>query len=360
MSQQPACRPSRTGTILVVGCGLIGTSVALASVRGGCTVYLRDLDEGNAAIAESLGAGSTSAPEAVGLVVAAVPPDHIAGVVVEALAAWPDAVVTDVSSVKAAPLSQIESSGADVQRYVGGHPMAGSEQSGPMAASPDLFEGRAWAVTPHPAASPEAVDAVQELARACGASVVPMDPREHDAAVARVSHLPHLMSALTAGQLNGSPGPHLALAGQGLRDVTRVAAGDPELWRQILAANARELSGLLSAVRAEIDALLTGLDGDVATVGGVLSRGVAGTTLIPGKHGVPAPETATVYVHIPDLPGELARLFADAEESGVNVEDVRIDHEFGHPVGVAELGVLVGDADTFVAALTGRGWTAYR
>src|SRR5699024_1413278 len=132
----------------------------------------------------------------------------------------------------------------------------------------------------------------------------------------------------------------LALAGQGLRDVTRVAAGDPGLWRQILASNALAVADLLREVRGDIDILLDGLDGldGLETwaddpLERVLGRGASGTALIPGRHGAPEPETAAVYVQIPDAPGELARLFGDTEESGVNVEDVRIDHELGRLVG---------------------------
>ena len=105
--------------------------------------------------------------------------------------------------------------------------MAGSERSGPLAASAALFDGRPWAVTPHPTADPAAVALVEELADRCGAVLVRLPPEEHDRAVARTSHLPHLLAVLVAGQLADAPGAHLALSGQGVRDVTRVAGSDP-------------------------------------------------------------------------------------------------------------------------------------
>lgn len=354
------------GRVLVVGCGLMGTSVGLAATRGGRTVHLSDRHERNAAIAESLGAGTTRLPSEVDLVVVAVPPTQVPGAVVTALRDWPEAVVTDVSSVKAAPLVAIERDGVETGRYVGGHPMAGSERSGPVAASAALFEGRVWVVTPHPATRPDVAAAVRAFAHDCGAgSVTTMEPAEHDRAVALVSHLPHLLSVLAASRLlEGSHGD-VALAGQGLRDVTRVAAGNPRLWRQILTANAFAVADLLREVRDDIDVVLDVLDDPHSSqtedpLEAVLVRGASGTALIPGRHGAPEPDTTAVYVQIPDAPGELARLFGDAEESGVNVEDVRIDHELGRLVGVAELTVLTDRADDLTTALTSRGWTAYR
>ena len=141
-------------------------------------------------------------------------------------------------------------------RYVGSHPMAGSERSGPLAASAALFDGRPWAVTPHESSTPEAVAVVRALVALCGGVEVSLTPEEHDLAVARTSHLPHLMSSLVAGRLADAPGDHLALSGQGVRDVTRIAAGDPALWKQIVVANAdRPCSALLDEVRGELDQL---------------------------------------------------------------------------------------------------------
>jgi prephenate dehydrogenase len=367
--------------VLVVGTGLVGTSVGLALRAAGVRVHLRDLDQAALVVAASRGAGEVDALDATGLteqgdpvrlVVVAVPPGRVPAVVADALTTHPEAVVTDVGSVKAEPLRALAAlvDAAPLTRYVGGHPMAGSEQSGPWAASGELFGGRAWAVTPHPAAAPAAIAAVEALARTCGAGVVRLSPDEHDLAVARVSHLPHLLSVLTAAQLVDAPADHLLLSGQGLRDVTRVAAGDPALWEQILAANAPALRSLLRGVRDDIDALLAGLgssgDGQHHAeaagprVGGVLSRAVDGTRRIPAKHGGPAHAEAVVVVSVPDRPGELARLFGDAGRSDVNVEDVRIDHDPGRPVGLVELVVQTDAAERLVEALTARGWSAHR
>lgn len=345
--------------VLVVGCGLIGTSVALALREHDVEVYLADARPGNVEVAVSRGAGKPGPVDSPGLVVVAVPPAAVAGAVVDALAAWPDAVVTDVASVKD-DLGKVIAAAPGASRYVGSHPMAGSERSGPMAASGRLFEGRAWAITVAPGADPRAVEVVRDLATLVGGVIIDMDSATHDEAVALVSHLPHLLSVLTAAQLNGAPDGHMALAGPGLRDVTRIAGSDTGLWLEILQGNAGKVKALLENVRGDLDSLIAGLDTDVNAIAAVLRRGREGTRLIPGRHGDKDVEMATVFVQIPDRPGELSRLWAHTGESGINIEDIRIDHELGRPVGLVEVAVAAHNAEALVEALTDRGWSAYR
>ena len=243
------------GPVEVVGAGLLGTSIGLACRRAGLEVLLTDTAEENVRTASGLGAGRARVEgDRPQLVVVAVPPDHLGAAVVRALGAA-DAVVTDVGSVKSEPLRAVADA-AGLERYVGSHPMAGSERSGPLAASAALFDGRPWAVTPHETSDPGATDLVEELARLCGAVPVRLTPEEHDHAVARTSHLPHLLAVLVAGRLADAPAEHLALSGQGVRDVTRVAGGDPALWQQIVTGNAEAVRGLLAEVREELDVLI--------------------------------------------------------------------------------------------------------
>jgi prephenate dehydrogenase len=291
--------------------------------------------------------------------VVAVPPDHLGPVIRRALEIT-DAVVTDVGSVKSGPLAAVADA-AGAERYVGSHPMAGSERSGPLAASAALFDGRPWAVTPHDGSRPEAVELVEALVRACGGVPVRLSPVEHDRAVARTSHIPHLLAALAAGRLADAPTDHLALTGQGVRDVTRVAAGDPVLYGQIVSANSEAVLDLLAQVRDRLDAIIDAVgaaDRDALEV--VLQEGVAGTLAIPGKHGGPTRPTRSVFVSVPDHPGALARLFADAGASEVNIEDVHIDHDPGRPVGLVELVVDEGRAEHLLASLESRGWVTHR
>ncbi|HEX5091048.1 MAG TPA: prephenate dehydrogenase [Nocardioides sp.] len=352
-----------TGPVEIVGTGLLGTSIALALRRAGLDVLLADESADHLRTASGLGAGRPAAPEdRPQLVVVAVPPDHLGAVIRQALELTEayGSVVTDVGSVKSGPLAAVAGV-PGVERYVGGHPMAGSERSGPLAASAALFDGRPWAVTPHEGALPEAVELVDGLVRLCGGVPVRMSPVEHDRAVARTSHVPHLLAVLAAGRLAGAPTDHLALTGQGVRDVTRVAAGDPVLYGQIVSANSEAVLDLLSEVRDRLDAIIDAVDrADRDALEVVLKEGVAGTLAIPGKHGGPTRPTRSVFVSVPDHPGELARLFADAGASEVNIEDVHIDHDPGRPVGLVELVVDEKRAEHLLASLESRGWVTHR
>ena len=345
--------------VLVVGTGLLGTSLGLALRRHGVDVLLSDANPEHVRTASGLGAGRPHAGERPGLVVVAVPPDHVGAEVARALVET-DALVTDVGSVKTAPLAALAGL-PGIERYAGSHPMAGSERSGPLAASATLFDGRPWAVTAHASSAPATVEAVSELARLAGGSVVRLSPEEHDLAVARTSHLPHLLAVLVAGRLADAPAEHLALSGQGVRDVTRVAGGDPALWEQIVTGNGSAVAGLLTQVRDQLDVLIDAVsEGERGPLAAILQQGLAGTLAIPGKHGGPSRPTGSVFVSVPDHPGELARLFADAGESGVNIEDVRIDHDPARETGQVELVVDEARAEHLMESLEARGWAIHR
>lgn len=372
--QQPAeATGLPPGGVLVVGAGLVGTSVALALARRGVVVRVTDTDPLHQAVALSRLPASAGSPKNAepGVVVVATPPDDLGGAIAAALTAYPSAIVTDVGSVKGHPLAYVVArsraaragtgGGLDVTRYVGSHPMAGSERSGPLAAAADLFDGRTWAVTPHDGSADRAIATVEALATACGAVVVHMGPHEHDEAVARTSHLPHLMAALTAGRLYGAPLAQLALSGQGVRDVTRIAAGNPTMWRQIIGANASALRGLLGEVRRDVDDLLAALDGgDLAVVERLLAQGATAAVTIPGRHGGPAERLAAVTVTVPDRTGALAELFDVVGALGVNIEDVRIDHDPARQFGLVEIDVSEAACAALAASLRARGWVAHR
>ena len=350
------------GPVHVVGAGLLGTSIGLAVARAGLEVWLTDSSREHVRTASGLGAGvpapATGVPQ---LTVVAVPPDHIAQAVATALDRG--GVVTDVGSIKSLPLAMVADrvEEAQLRDYVGSHPMAGSERSGPLAATAALFDGRPWAVVPHVHSDAAAVALVEALALVCGAEPVRLSPVEHDRAVARTSHLPHLLAVLTAGQLAEALPEHLSLSGQGVRDVTRIAAGDPDLWGQILTANHAAVGELLTEVQGELAHLRTVLDrGDDDALREILARGVTGTQAIPGKHGGPVIAMASVFVSVPDHPGELARLFADVGEIGVNIEDLHIDHDPGRPVGLVELVVADVAAETLRTSLESREWVTHR
>jgi len=328
------------GPVLVIGSGLLGASIGLSLRRAGVEVLLSDVDPEVVAQASDRGAGRALADQdRPALVVVAVPPSAAAGVLAQASKTY-DATITDVTSIKAAPMTDAVAAGADPTRLVGGHPMAGREISGPSAARHDLFEGRPWVITPMESALGEATQAVVDLARTCGAVPFVMDPHEHDRAVALTSHAPQVISSLLAARLLEAEGEAVAVSGQGLRDMTRIAESDPDLWREILAANADSVADVLAAYSRDLEAVVVDLRGGSGqVVEGALRRGVAGRERVPGKHGDAATTYDVVTAIVRDEPGELARLFVAAGDLGVNLEDVRIDHVLGRPSGLIELSV---------------------
>ena len=217
------------------------------------------------------------------------------------------------------------------------------------------------------------MDAVTALAVACGADPVVTDPETHDRWVALVSHAPHLVAVAMAARLAPSsvPADALKLAGQGLRDVTRIAAGDSALWTQILVRQRRARSRRSSRrspktwppSRACSRAFPRGRPPPGAGPAGVtslLDRGRAGTGRIPGKHGGQPRNFTVVQVVLADRPGELARLFNAAGAAGVNIEDIRLEHSPGLPVGVAELSVRPDQAGLLLDAMEAGGWPVRR
>jgi prephenate dehydrogenase len=355
--------------VRVVGTGLVGTSLGIALSRKDFAVALSDPSPTAERLARDLGAGSVATADdpAPDLVVVAAPPDVAAAVVLDALTRWPEAVVTDVASVKGAVLHAVRTGGGDLGRYVGSHPMAGRERSGAGAARADLFDGRAWVVVPTERSRPEAVELVRQVAAAAGSAVTVMGADEHDAAVAVVSHVPQLAASLVAARLRDASDPAVALAGQGLRDVTRIAASDPRLWTQILAGNAGAVREVLLALRADLDEVITALgglaEGDgrgaLEVVHRTVGNGNVGYARIPGKHGAAPTSYATVVVVVPDRPGALGQLFTDMGEAGVNLEDLHLEHGLGQPFGLAEVSVVPASLERLLAALDERGWRVH-
>lgn len=347
------------GPVRVVGTGLLGTSVGLALRALGVDVVLHDTSRTALAIARDMGAGRLPEPgdEPVRLVVVAAPPDVVADVVAAELEANPDAVVTDVASVKASVRDGLRALGADLERYVGSHPMAGRERSGPTAAQARLFAARPWVIVDSGASSDAALLAVRSLAVDLGAVPVTMDAEGHDEAVALVSHLPQVAASLVAARLVGAEEAALSLAGQGLRDTTRIAASDAKLWAGILAANAGPVRALLEGLREDLDRAIAALDsGSLAGLARLVEEGNQGVRRIPGKHGGAPRAFEVVTVLVPDTPGELARLLTEIGEAGVNVEDLHLEHSPGQPVGLASIAVLPGAVHRLVDVLDARGW----
>ncbi|MEV0040159.1 prephenate dehydrogenase [Streptomyces sp. NPDC056909] len=356
-------------TAVVIGTGLIGTSAALALAGRGVTVHLSDHDLSRARTAAALGAGTDEAPEGpVDLAIVAVPPAHVAATLAAAMREGVARGYLDVASVKGGPRRELEALGLDLDSYIGTHPMAGKERSGPLAATADLFDGRPWVLTPTRDTDTEVLNLALELVALCRAVPVVMDADAHDRAVALVSHTPQLISSMVAARLAEADETAVRLCGQGIRDVTRIAASDPAMWVEILSANPGPVADVLAGVVADLGETVEALRalqssdeekrrGGTAGIEDVLRRGNAGRARVPGKHGAAPAAYEVVAVLVSDRPGELARIFADAGRAGVNVEDVRIEHATGQQAGLVQLMVEPAAAPVLSAALRERGWS---
>jgi len=349
------------GPVRVVGAGLLGTSIGLGLTARGLDVILADASPTNLSLAIDYGAGrAAAAGDAPQLIVVCVPPDVTADIVARELEAFPDAIVTDVASVKLAPLTELRERGADVSRYIGSHPLAGRERGGPLAGRADLFIGRPWVVAAHDAISYQRATAIDDLILDLGATLVEMSPEDHDNAVALVSHVPQVVSTLMARRLTDAPGSALNLAGGGVRDVTRVAASDPELWVQILGANPAPVRQILLALRDDLDRFIDALADPAAPgarrqVAEEIAGGNTGVARLPGKHGQDR-RYSVITVMVDDTPGQLARLFNEIGEVGVNLEDLRLEHSPGAQIGLAEISILPEAVSRLTTELAARGW----
>ncbi|WP_108252737.1 prephenate dehydrogenase [Planctomonas deserti] len=348
-------------TVRVVGTGLLGTSVGLGLRARGVDVVLADASPAQLGLAIDYGAGRATEPgDRPSLIVVCVPPDVTARMVAAELEAYPDAIVTDVASVKVAPLEELVTLGADVSRYLGSHPMAGRERGGAISGRADLFLGRPWVIAGHDAISYGAGAQVDDLALDLGAVPIEMTPEQHDRSVALVSHVPQLVSTLLASRLVDAPERALGLAGQGLRDVTRIAASEPELWVQILGANSAAVAEILRELQADLAGVVEALDGlerpgAKRALAEALAAGNTGVARIPGKHGQDR-RYASVTVMVDDTPGQLARLLTEIGEIGVNLEDMRLEHSPGAQIGLAEIAVVPEAKNRLTDELSTRGW----
>ncbi|MEY9259400.1 prephenate dehydrogenase [Brevibacterium epidermidis] len=365
----------------IIGTGLLGASLGLALSAKGHQVTLEDTSPTAQQLAADLGAGQVVTPKATNaeaadpnaatdaaspaahpdIVVVATPPDVAARVIASALEDYPNATVTDVASVKTRLLEAVRelATGTQLDRYIGCHPMAGREKSGAIAAQSDLFTARPWVICSDEDTPADRLGEVIAMAEDTGASVLHLDPRIHDAAVAKVSHVPQVVASLVASQLRHAPLEEISLAGQGLRDVTRIAASDPGLWTQILTGNAEEVRSVLVDLRTELDEVISALElgpGSTGLLAKAIALGNEGHDRIPGKHGQPPTTYAVVTILVPDTPGTLARLFKDIGDLGVNVEDFRMDHASGRKLGMVDVSVVPAIQQELEIGLLSKGW----
>ena len=348
---EPAIAGRRAG---VLGLGLIGGSVGLALRERGWIVSGDDADPARVAQALELGvidhAGLDAAAE---IVVIAVPVQSVVDQAKRALAETA-ALVTDVGSVKAGVVAAL-----DDPRFVGGHPMAGSELEGLEGADASLFSGAVWVLTPTAITTDETFAGVAAMVAELGAEVVALDPARHDSVVAVISHVPHLTAATLMGLASSRAEEHAALlrlAAGGFRDMTRIASGHPDIWLDICAENR-------VAILSALDELIAGL-GQMRSVvadddrDGLLERlrhAREARTNLPVRATQPA-ELAEVRIPIPDRTGAAAEVFTLAAELGVNIASFEVVHSAEGNRGVAVVLVDASTMDLFRGGLLARGF----
>ncbi len=339
----------------LVGTGLIGASVGLALRRAGWHVTATDRDEALLARAVAAGvADEAGVDDRAELTFVAVPVGSIPEASAAALAAG--GVVSDVGSVKAPVVDAVDS-----PRFVGGHPMAGSEASGLDGARPDLFEGAVWVLTPSSSTDPSAHALVHGVVRSFGADVVTLDPEDHDRLVAMVSHVPHLAAATLMGlaaERSASDAAVLRLAAGGFRDMTRIAAGDPGIWLDICDDNRTAILSVLDDLLRSLSSVRDLVaEGDRAELLERLRSAQRARRSLPAAADRPE-RLSEVRVAIPDRPGELAAVTTMATDLDVNVLDVEVAHAAGESRGVLILVVAADRAEEFASALRDSDRTA--
>jgi prephenate dehydrogenase len=352
--------PSEPGRALVVGTGLIGGSIGLALRARGWHVQGFDTDPARTRAALELGALDEEGDDLdAELVFVATPSSAVAGVagaLLGAQARRPDLVVTDVSGVKEAVVQAVGH-----PRFVGGHPMAGSEQVGLDGADPDLFTNALWVLTPTPDTDLDAFSRVRGVVSSLGADLVALSPADHDRLVAVVSHVPHLVAATlmnAASEGAAQDAVLLRLAAGGFRDMTRVAAGHPGIWPDVCADNAEAIASSLDRVIDDLREMRDRVRGaDSQGVLEVLERASRARRHLPAR-GARPDRLVEVRVPVSDREGVLAELTSVAGDLGVNIYDIEIAHSAEGPRGVLVLVVDADDATKLRDAVGARGYHA--
>ena len=339
----------------VVGTGLIGASVALALRGQGWRVSGSDADADRLDEAMDLGIIDARGPDPEAeLAVVAVPVSRVASVALEVLKAHPKATVTDVGSVKASIVAAVSN-----PRFVGGHPMAGSEQDGLKGADAEMFRGATWVLTPTSKTGTKRYTSLRTVISSMGADVVELSPERHDALVALVSHVPHLAAATLMGMATSSADEHatvLRLAAGGFRDMTRIAAGHPAIWPDIFVENRDAVIAGLDELQHQLSAMRTAIArGDRDALMNRLESARAARINLPARVA-PADELVEVRIPVPDRAGVLAEVTTLAGELDVNIVDLEIAHSVEGDRGVLIVTIDAQASDRVCDALTERGY----
>ena len=341
--------------IRIVGSGLIGSSIGLGLVQRGVAVTMIDSDPRAQKLAEDLvKSRSDRDPD---IVLFATPLGSLTEAIRGQMASPVKYGFMDISSVKTKVKAEVQALGVEPSQFLFTHPMAGREVGGVESARADLFNARPWIIDSS-AANAELRSAGVALIELLGAIPIEMDSGDHDQAVALVSHLPQLVASLLAKQLLAADSQWLELAGSGLRDTVRIAGSNPDLWREIIAANNKAIVPLLQGFIEDATQVLTKI-ADEGAIAQIIEDGNKGRERIPGKHGGQARNYSYLPIVIEDKPGQLAKLFDECAVADVNVEDLTIEHSPGQFTGLITLALSEMDAAKLSQHLMKKGWSVH-
>lgn len=344
--------------IRIVGAGLIGTSVGLSLKAAGSTVEMFDIDPNAMKLAADLVKSETiTEPD---LIIVTVPISANAEMVLAQLKSYPKSVVCDFASVKSDLLLKVDELSANPENFFSLHPMAGREISGAENARADLFEGRAWIGISDSVKGAKNKVIAQNLVQMCGGTLYWLTSKEHDELVAKISHIPQILSSAIAGSLESLSTENLNLAGQGLRDLTRLASADAALWNQILTENHAAIAPVIDSIINDLERVKQSIeDRDLSELNKFLIKGNKGKSKIPGKHGAKNRDYSYLPIVIDDKPGELARIFNECAKVSVNIEDLSIEHSPGQETGLITLALSSSDCIKLSNHLENQGFKVH-
>ena len=345
--------------IRIIGAGLIGTSIALGLKTSGHSVQIEDEDPEMEQIAQNLinQTGELVTPD---LFIVATQISSITSVVKSLAISNPKVDIMDIGGLKSEVVNEIERFPELAQYFCSTHPMAGREIAGALAARGDLFEGRIWIITQTTKTSADLHHKALTVVKDLGATVVERDSLSHDKAIAGISHLPQVVSSLLSLTLEDLSQEDLALAGQGLKDVSRLAASDPNLWAELLHENREALAPLLERFASHLNDLSISLQNDdLRKTLDLLEAGRSNHRRIPGKHGGKKRDYWYLPIVIEDKPGQLAEIFDACAQVQVNVEDIAIEHTPGQESGLVNLALSREDASKLYDQLLKSNWKVH-
>ena len=345
--------------IKIIGCGLIGTSIALRLKEKKHEIWLEDSNSSNLHLAKDLVGISGELPNNIDLIIIATPLKAIIPILRDLNSIKCSAIVIEVGGIKSKVTSEVEALTDISENFVSAHPMAGREMTGPESARADLFEGRAWILTSSEKTNPKALEVAKKIGDELGSTTYYLDSKAHDETITAVSHLPQLLSSLLGNLISNDDEITLSFAGQGLRDISRLADSDSKLWSELFSENASNLLLKVDEILETVGEFKNALkERDEKRIENFLVQGKIGRSKIPGKHGAKARNYAHLPIVIGDKPGELARIFDECAACNVNVEDLSIEHSPNQETGLVTLSLQPKDAITLREHMINNGWLA--